>query len=422
VLHLIHAYREHPCLWDPSDKNYEDELARNIAYEAIMVRMDNRANVLFTLEELKKTIEQLHIQYALALETKEKGKLVGLAARYFAKCDYLSVSPIVTPKENEEDEDLTVIKVISTQLAFVSFLNNPFALQLNFKEENLITSSFIETYANYPGLYNSALSDFTSVEARANAYRRMAKEFQPVVKANETDVYIAVNKLRRWLYNAMRRLKSKELIQKCTPQEVQYLRMCSFLPAKGSESQVLYCDYCEKRFHGDYNLRVHIFKAHQVGDLPYLCSLCPRRFDRQVDMDRHKLRSHFERKLRRDGVLCYFGPTAAHPHAYGPQTIHLRALRQGIPAQVPNDAPCYGHSQKAQGLQVHHVPQGLCEKGAPYGPHQGPFEHPRQNLRRVRQGFHQRPFPDTPSADPFGGEEVRLQSLRRQILAVCGSQ
>jgi len=120
VLHLIHAYREHPCLWDPSDKNYEDELARNIAYEAIMVRMDNRANVLFTLEELKKTIEQLHIQYALALETKEKGKLVGLAARYFAKCDYLSVSPIVTPKENEEDEDLTVIKVISTQPAFVS--------------------------------------------------------------------------------------------------------------------------------------------------------------------------------------------------------------------------------------------------------------------------------------------------------------
>ncbi|XP_016958340.1 zinc finger protein 431 [Drosophila biarmipes] len=279
VLHLIHAYREHPCLWDPSDKNYENETVRQNAYEAIMLRMDNRANVLFTLEELKKTIEQLHIQYSLAQETQEKGKLVGLAARYFAKCDYLSVSPVVTPKENEEDDDLTVIK-------------------LNFKEENLVTSSFIETYANYPGLYNSALSDFTSVEARANAYRRMAKEFQPVVKANETDVYIAVNKLRRWLYDAMRRLKSKELIQKCSPQEVQYLRMCSFLPAKGSESQVLYCDYCEKRFHGDYNLRVHIFKAHQVGDLPYLCSLCPRRFDRQVDMDRHKLRSHFERKLR----------------------------------------------------------------------------------------------------------------------------
>ncbi|XP_017049964.1 PR domain zinc finger protein 5 isoform X2 [Drosophila ficusphila] len=275
VLHLIHAYREHPCLWNPSDEHYKDDPARNMAYEAIMERMDNKANVLFNLDELKRTLEQLHVQYTLALETKQKGKLVGLAARYFAKCDYLSVAPTVTPKDAEEDDDLTVIK-----------------------EENLVTSAFIETYANYPGLYNNELSDFGSVEARASAYRKMAKEFQPVVKCNETDIYIAVNKLRRWLYDAMRRLKSKELIQKCSKQEVQYLRMCSFLPAKGSESQVLYCDYCEKRFHGDYNLRVHIFKAHQLGDLPYLCNLCPRRFDRQVDMDRHKLRSHFERKLK----------------------------------------------------------------------------------------------------------------------------
>ncbi|XP_016990060.2 zinc finger protein 287 [Drosophila rhopaloa] len=279
VLHLIHAYKEHPCLWNPSDAHYKDEPAQNMAYESIINRMDDKANVLLTVEELKKTLEQLHVQYTLALETKQKGKLVGLGARYFAKCEYLSVAPSITPKETEEDDDLIVIK-------------------LNFKEENLVTSSFIETYANYPGLYNPELSEFGSVEARAHAYKKMAKEFQPVVKANETDVYIAVNKLRRWLYDAMRRLKSKELIQKCSKQEVQYLRMCSFLPPKGSETTVLYCDYCEKRFHGDYNLRVHMFKAHQAGDLPYLCSLCPRRFDRQVDMDRHKLRSHFERKLR----------------------------------------------------------------------------------------------------------------------------
>ncbi|EDW89194.1 uncharacterized protein LOC6528436 [Drosophila yakuba] len=279
VLHLIQAYKEHPCLWNPSDEHYQDEPARNMAYETIMERMDCKANVLFTVEELKKTLEQLHVQYTLAMETKQKGKLVGLAARYFAKCEYLSVAPVVTPREIEEDNDLTAIK-------------------LNFKEENLITSSFIETYANYPVLYNPTLEDFGSIELRADAYRRMAKEFQPVVKANETDVYIAVNKLRRWLYDAMRRLKSKELIQKCSKQEVQYLQMCNFLPAKGSESQVLYCDYCEKRFHGDYNLRVHIVKAHEVGELPYLCSFCPRRFDRHVDMDRHKLRTHFERKLK----------------------------------------------------------------------------------------------------------------------------
>lgn len=161
-----------------------------------------------------------------------------------------------------------------------------------------MTTSFIETYANYPQLYSPTITESGWVDVRAEAFRQMAQEFLPVVQANETDIYIAVNKLRRWVYDAMRRLRSKELIQKCTRQEVLYLQMCSFLPSKGSESQILFCEHCEKRFHGDYNLRVHMFKAHGVGELPYLCSLCPRRFDRQVDMERHKLRSHFERKLK----------------------------------------------------------------------------------------------------------------------------
>lgn len=116
MLHLIQAYKEHPCLWNPSDEHYQDEPARSMAYEAIMERMDRKANVLFTVEELKKTLEQLHVQYTLALETKQRGKLVGLAARYFAKCEFLSVAPVVTPRENEEDNDLTAIKVITSPL------------------------------------------------------------------------------------------------------------------------------------------------------------------------------------------------------------------------------------------------------------------------------------------------------------------
>ncbi|KAH8372693.1 hypothetical protein KR009_003052 [Drosophila setifemur] len=281
VLHLIQAYKEHPCLWNPSHNNYADEFFRTQAYFAIIRQMDIKADVLFTVDELKRTLAQLHTQYTLASQSQEQGKLVGLAARYFAKCAFLSVAPSIQIKEEEENSDVIVIK-------------------LNFKEDNIVTSSFIETYANYPQLYNPAMEEFTSVDARAEAYEKMAAEFMPVVKANETDVYIAVNKLRRWVYDAMRRIKAKELIESCNKQEVQYLRMCSFLPAKGSESAVLYCEYCDKRFHGDYNLRVHMFKVHAVGDLPYLCAHCPRRFDRQVDMDRHKLRSHFERKLKCD--------------------------------------------------------------------------------------------------------------------------
>ncbi|KAH8284499.1 hypothetical protein KR018_000872 [Drosophila ironensis] len=279
VLHLIQAYKEYPCLWDPSDDSFNDKTTRHAAYKAIIQRMDLKTDVLLTVEELKRTLVQLHTQYQLAVQTKEKGKLVGMAARYLTKCEFLSVSPPVKTKSEDENNELIAIK-------------------LNFKEDNLVTSSFIETYANYPQLYNPALPEFLSIDARTQAYEKLAEEFRPVVMANETDVYIAVNRLRRWAYEAMRRLRAKELIESCSKQEVQYLRMCSFLPAKGSESAVLYCEHCEKRFHGDYNLRVHMFKAHMVGDLPYLCNLCPRRFDRLVDMERHKLRSHFDRKLK----------------------------------------------------------------------------------------------------------------------------
>ncbi|XP_017025321.1 uncharacterized protein [Drosophila kikkawai] len=279
VLHLIQAYKDHPCLWNPSHEHYTDATVRSKAYDVIMKYMNSRANVLFTVEQLKKTIQDLHIQYTMACQAKENGKLVGLAARYMAKSEYLAVSPKVLPREEVENDELNVIK-------------------LNFKTENVMTTAFIETYANYPQLYNPLSPEFGFVEARAVAYRQMAQEFQAVAKANETDIYIAVGRLRRWVYDAMRRLKSKELIQKCTRQEVEYLQLCNFLPSKGSESQILFCEFCDKRFHGDYNLLVHMYKAHAVGELPYLCSLCPRRFDRQVDMERHKLRSHFERKLK----------------------------------------------------------------------------------------------------------------------------
>lgn len=120
MLHLIQAYKEHPCLWNPSDKHYNDAMARSHAYEAIMKYMCNRANVLFTVEQLKKTLLELHSQYQMAAEAKEKGKLVGLASRYFAKSEYLAVSPTVTLQEEEENDELTVIKVISRLLLSAS--------------------------------------------------------------------------------------------------------------------------------------------------------------------------------------------------------------------------------------------------------------------------------------------------------------
>ncbi|SPP75708.1 uncharacterized protein LOC117578597 [Drosophila guanche] len=279
VLHLIEAYREHPCLWNPSDEQYENEEARSEAYHLMILRLDEKANVLFTEEELMKTIQQLHSQYTLAAQMSGENKLIGLAARYFAKCDFLRSTPCTTLSDDDGEEvQLDTIK-------------------LNFKVENEVTSAFIETYANYPVLYNTTHPHFDSVEERTRAYIRLAKEFRPVVLANDTDVYIAVQKLRKWAYEAMRRMKAKELIKACSPQELQYLQMCSFLPVK-PDGHIWYCENCGKRFHGDYNLRTHMFKQHNIGEPPYLCSQCPRRFERQHDMEKHILRAHSERKFQ----------------------------------------------------------------------------------------------------------------------------
>lgn len=160
-----------------------------------------------------------------------------------------------------------------------------------------MTTTFIETYANFPVLYDSSLPDFKSVDARTEAYIKIAQLLAPEMRVNETEVYMAVLRLRKWTYMTLRRVKSKELRRACTKSELHYLQLCSFLPPK-SESFVINCEYCDKRFFIDYSLRAHMVKVHDMGELPYLCSQCPRRFEKAHDMERHKLRQHCEKLLK----------------------------------------------------------------------------------------------------------------------------
>ncbi|EDW71973.1 uncharacterized protein Dwil_GK10700 [Drosophila willistoni] len=288
VLHLIEAYREHPCLYNPSDDNYKNPEARSQAYEVMIKRMDDKANVLFTESELKRCLNQLHSQYILAGESAAKGKLVGLAARHYKRCEFLKSLPYTAVSDLEDEEDGNGDGAENSSLLVI---------KLNFREPNVLTTKFIHSYSNHPELYDPSITEFGSVEARSQAYIKMAEDMAPLVKANETDVYLAVNKLRKWAYEGLRRLKSKELFKAWSKQELNHLKMCNFLPPK-AEGQVLYCDYCCKRFYGDYMLRVHIYKQHHIGDLPFICSYCPRRFDRHNDMDRHILRAHCENALK----------------------------------------------------------------------------------------------------------------------------
>ncbi|KAH8370645.1 hypothetical protein KR093_004424 [Drosophila rubida] len=279
VLHFIEAFKQHPCLWNTDHPQFQSESARTEAYSAISEVMDKKVNVLFTEVELRKSIDQLLNQYAIATQNAEEKKLTGMAARYFDKCQFLSTSKCSAQFDDEECKTDVI--------------------QLNFKSINEMTTIFIEAYANFPVLYDSSLPEFKSVDRRSQAYIKIAEQLAPAMRVNETEVHLGIVRLRKWAYMALRRVKSKVLQRPCSKSELHYLQLCSFLPPK-AESFVVNCEYCEKRFFIDYKLRAHMVKAHSIGEPPYLCSQCPRRFMNAHDMERHKLRKHCEKMLKCD--------------------------------------------------------------------------------------------------------------------------
>ncbi|ALC41156.1 CG1603 [Drosophila busckii] len=276
VLIFIEEFKRHSCLWNPLDTKFGDEKAQLFAHSAIIETMDKKANILFNESELVKSINQLVEQYSIAKERYDENKLFGRSAKMFEMCKFLANS--YSPEHDDEEEKSDVI-------------------QLNFKEPNDMTSAFINVYANFPVLYDISHKDFKSVDSRTQAYIKMSEELAPEVLVNETEVHLAVLRLRKWAYMALRRVKSKELRRACTKTELHYLQMCNFLPPK-SESLTFSCTLCRKRFFIDYSLRAHMVKDHQLGELPYLCSQCPRRFFKPHDLERHKLRQHCEKMFQ----------------------------------------------------------------------------------------------------------------------------
>ncbi|EDW02587.1 GH19812 [Drosophila grimshawi] len=278
VLHFIEEFKNQPCLWNPNDSKFGDKKFETEAYNSIIEGMGERADVIFTEKELKKSIQQLLSQFNLASQRDDYKPLTGMPASYFRKCKFLSIAPAHSQSDSD-DADESVHS------------------DLNFKEINKMTTTFIETFENFPVLYDSSVAEFKSLEARTQAYIKIAQMLAPKMRVNETEVHLAVMRLRKWAYMTLRRVKSKELRRACSKSELHYIQQCSFLPPK-SESFVIKCELCDKRFFIDYTLRTHMVKVHNVGELPYLCSQCPRRFGIHHDMERHNLRQHCEKLLK----------------------------------------------------------------------------------------------------------------------------
>ncbi|XP_030368849.1 uncharacterized protein LOC115619958 [Scaptodrosophila lebanonensis] len=281
AFYFIKMYKNYPCLWNPNDLDYNNEKARGQAHKSLTDDMEKEANLFLSETELKKTIQQLHQQYILAKKNFDKNKLVGIPTLYYNRCEFLNESDNSLEQESKQDqiEDKDAMPMI------------------NFKVTNDFTSMFIKEYSNFPEIWDPEVSDYYSIEARKNAYEQMAKNLPGSL--NETDVYMGILKLRKWFYSAIKSTKVRtKLVVCCTKIELNYLQLCNFLPPK-MENGVFDCDYCNKRFYMDYNLRTHLCKVHNVGELPFKCSQCSDRcFEHFCDLSRHQLRQHKEKKLK----------------------------------------------------------------------------------------------------------------------------
>jgi len=158
---------------------------------------------------------------------------------------------------------------------------------LNFSKKNKLTTDFIQLYANFPQLYDNKHSDFSKMSARKQAYDQMAVE--TIVNygdINSDDVYLAIQCLRQWYYK-----NTRHALKAVNESEQFYLKACAFLPPKMFK-QKLVCEICQQETSSDHVLQAHIYKAHNIGDLPFKCSLCDRSFVGRGELTTHMQRVH----------------------------------------------------------------------------------------------------------------------------------
>ncbi|KAH8284500.1 hypothetical protein KR018_000876 [Drosophila ironensis] len=286
ITQFIELYKQHSCLWDPTDEAFKSKEARSAAYEELAQQLKTSANIHLTLYKLKKCIASLHSQYASITRQKKTQKLTKVPLYYHSKYGFLSHRDKVEEAESDEDEDDGKIKLV-------------------FTEENPLTSLFIELYSKFPHLYDPANENFSNLSERKSAFMEITDLLTakiPLGIITHYDVYDSILHLRRWY---SRRIKTLTEVQTVglSLAEKEYIERCkAFMPSK-TFRQKLGCMMCKQAFSTEHALQAHQFRDHKIGEGGWFrCTLCELNFDRRCHLQQHTQRVHMSKAFACD--LC----------------------------------------------------------------------------------------------------------------------
>lgn len=164
---------------------------------------------------------------------------------------------------------------------------------LTFKQWDDNTSKFIEAYSKFSVLYDTKNPLFHTIDEKNKALAELNETLikQHNIHFSKEDQTNAIEQFHSWYYDAKRR-KGKRKIDENSCED-KYLQMCKFMPTKQLKMrQRLTCHLCGTLFYTEHNLKLHLFKAHQIGELPFQCEQCGLKFDSKLYLRVHTLRVH----------------------------------------------------------------------------------------------------------------------------------
>ncbi|XP_037827407.1 oocyte zinc finger protein XlCOF15-like [Lucilia sericata] len=119
----------------------------------------------------------------------------------------------------------------------------------------------------------------------------------------------AIRQLHSWYYR-IKNYKEQRKTQ-LNADEMEYFQKCTFFPEERLKEKYL-CSICNKCFNLENNLKGHLFKCHKMGNLPFECDQCGKKFGKKTILHQHIQRMHAKRKYKCEFCSKLFATKSEH--------------------------------------------------------------------------------------------------------------